>query len=285
MTGGASHCCLRVTAVFENGINHLIYCVDDKAVLKVPRPGENPLYLEREAQILQTLLRAESFPTTGFIGFEFGRHVQHPHIYMRRVEGVALEELPKLEGALRARVLRELAKALANLHRLPAAAFLAGPTFDLPAYLASRWERGMHALRNQSLLPPEDGRRLHTIFDREFASLETQDRDVLLHYDIRPDHVFVEPETGRLTEIIDFAGAQLGPPEHEFFVMWRRWWQHREDVETVFQHYEREMKTGPEFRAAVQFTRLVSAVDRVTHGNPDIAARALSEVQTLLQGF
>src|SRR5574342_637774 len=86
----------KVTAIYEDGFDHIVYAVDNEIVLKVSRPGEHPILLQREALILKELGGTPGLPIPRFIGAEVGRDASDPHVCMTLIEGKQLEALPDL---------------------------------------------------------------------------------------------------------------------------------------------------------------------------------------------
>ena len=71
----------------------------------------------------------------------------------------------------------------------------------------------------------------------------------VIHQDLSPEHVLVDPETGRLTGILDWTDAILGDPARDFvfIVAWRGWAY----VEDVIRHYPHGVDEG--FRDRLRF--------------------------------
>lgn len=112
--------------------------------------------------------------------------------------------------------------------------------------------------------------------------------DVLLHHDLWAEHCFVDPSTGRLTAIIDFADARLGPAAWEF--SWfssdreaSRWWN-----DELLAGYAEVRPVSPAFLDQVRFYRLVRAVRSPSWseslGWPALTQAALAEIREQLEG-
>ena len=279
-----------VTRVFEDGYNHVVYCVDDVLVVKVPRPGEHPILLQREALILGELAGTAGLPIARFIGGAVGADAATPHICMGLVDGKQLEALADLEGEERRRLLRQLGRALGVLHRQPISPFLSSGIFDVTTTwrpyersLRRDWERGAQIFVEKGLLSPDDVQRLEAAYQAGTRALPEWPRLVPLHADVRPAHVLVD-DGGALAALIDFGDASLGPPEMEFYFMWLRWWDRREDVERVLDGYVAEAELGPEFNETLRFLRMVAAM-RNADGFWCRPEEALAEVEGLAGGI
>ena len=281
-----------VTRVFEDGYDHVVYCVDDALVVKVPRPAAQPVLLQREALILTELAGTPGLPIARLIGGEVGADGAEPHICMGLVDGKQLESLPDLEDKERRRLLRQVGHALAVLHRQPIGPFLSSAMFDVASTwgeyvsrsLRRDWERGRNKFLELGLLTAEDSQRLEAAYEQGEKGLPAWPRVVLLHNDIRPAHVLVGLNTSDLAAIIDFGDASLGPPEMEFYIMWLRWWNKREDVEQVLQSYVAEADPGPTFLETVRFVRMIAAM-RNADGRWCKPEEALAEVEGLAGGI
>jgi aminoglycoside phosphotransferase (APT) family kinase protein len=78
-----------------------------------------------------------------------------------------------------------------------------------------------------------------------------------IHQDLSPEHVLANPETGRLTGIIDWTDVMLGDPARDFvcLVAWRGW----SFTEEVLRHYS--PPPDPGFRDRLRFmARLLTPI-------------------------
>jgi aminoglycoside phosphotransferase (APT) family kinase protein len=62
------------------------------------------------------------------------------------------------------------------------------------------------------VLTPAEGECVVSFIEARLSAL---DRGHLLHGDVQPAHIFVQPSTGKLTGLIDFGDRQSGDPEWE----------------------------------------------------------------------
>jgi aminoglycoside phosphotransferase (APT) family kinase protein len=79
----------------------------------------------------------------------------------------------------------------------------------------------------------------------------------LIHQDLSPEHLLADPQTGRLTGIIDWTDAMLGDPARDFvfLVGWRGW----PFTEGVLRHYQ--VPLDPGFRDRLSFmARLLTPI-------------------------
>jgi aminoglycoside 2''-phosphotransferase len=129
------------------------------------------------------------------------------------------ETLRALSPSARARALDELTAVLDAIHRFPAErARAAGVTFELckGGYHAAQ-ERLEHELAG--MLDPAD---LATIARQRRAFEDTQRASpapVLLHADIKPEHLLHDPSTGALTGLLDWGDASLGYADFDLAII------------------------------------------------------------------
>ena len=151
----------------------------------------------------------------------------------------------------------ELGEALSRIHSVPAAeARNRGvmPAADGPAEWLAEVRENAPTLRG-----------LDTAVDAALEWIERRaevppDRDGpprLLHNDLCPDHILVDPDSGRLTGILDWTDAALGDPAFDFIVLvaWRGW----RFFERVRKVYTPEL--DPDFDRRVAFLARVSSID------------------------
>jgi len=144
----------------------------------------------------------------------------------------------------------------------------------------------MAAIDVDAVVPPADREKLQARFERGIADLPERFKPVLLHNDIRPVHLFVEPETGSLTGVIDYADATLGPAELDVFYLWLRWWRPwgaREDGDFVLASYAETRAMPTDFYRTAAFMRFITAVDRSGSTRPEVREQARAEVKAYLE--
>lgn len=217
-----------VTGVDESGGEARTYAIDDDIILKTQRPHRvRPrTSLEKEVFHLRTL--AEQVPHISVPRvFGYGRDGDIEYTVMSRMPGRALRHV-SMNPDERGDLLRELGAMLRVIHSLDVQLFRASGLFpgdedasDVRARLEadlSRAERSAAQLRNEWTLDvtPEDAAE-HIRSDLRVS--ETQ--IVPLHSNPGPEHVFLDPETMRITGLIDFGDAYLSHPALDL----RRWAQ------------------------------------------------------------
>jgi hygromycin-B 7''-O-kinase len=215
-----------VTAVDETGGEARTYVIDEDVIFKTQRPHRvRPrTSLEKEAFHLDQLARrAPEVSVPRILGY--GRADGVEYLVMTRMPGVAMRGLT-LEGQARAALLRELGAALRVMHSLELQPFQRSGLFpgdEDTAATRARLEGDLQraaevaserrAAWTLAISPEEAAARVR-------AGLEVIDeKPVLLHSNPGPEHVFVEPDTLRLSGVIDFGDAYLSHPALDF----RRW--------------------------------------------------------------
>ncbi len=240
----------EVTAVHE-GTRHLAYEIDGRLILKIRRPGTIDAELRCEALVL-THLRGSGLPVPDVIGFEDGPG-DTGHLCLPKMRGIPLLDLP---WSWPSRVLGEIGEALAVLHSCPIGDLIAVDEVERLDVEAS-WEMGLRFLEARQLVSDQEGRELQALFLglRPQASPD----QVLLWGDFWPHHCFVDPASGALTGLIDFADATIGPRAVEFAWRWANQLELAED-EIVSAYCRALSLDESKIRREVEFYRLFKAV-------------------------
>ena len=166
----------------------------------------------------------------------------------------------RIDPALEPIVTRDIGIALGAVHGIPEQAALAagvgGTGTDDAAAIA--WVK--RGLRLASELRGTD-----SVVDDALAWAAHLDLTVaryagpprLIHQDLSPDHLIVDPRTGRLTGIIDWTDAMLGDPARDFVgLVTSRGWRFAENVLRNYPH-----RLDLTFRARLGFmARLLSLI-------------------------
>lgn len=215
---------LREVEFVGSGWEYDVYLVNGHLVTRFPRYAEVAENLDR-AEALLNFVGAElgsgvTVPRISLRG-EAGPYFPHPFFGHELVPGVMAADLCAPETPALA---VDLGQALTHVHGIPpdrAARFGIGPqkwdcrtSFDalvrvldrvpevsevLPE--AARWVQGSQVLPAEYAGPPR-----------------------FIHDDLQPEHIIVDPNSGRLSGIIDW-GAALGDPAQDFsfIVAWSGW--------------------------------------------------------------
>ncbi|HNB53556.1 MAG TPA: aminoglycoside phosphotransferase family protein, partial [Anaerolineales bacterium] len=175
--------------------------------------------LRKEIVFLQQLEDVEGVNVPRFIGYG------HPeplieYTLMTRMPGVAFRNA-RLEGASRYATLKDLGRMLRRIHNLPQEPLReSGLFFGDQSPVDVHWRMGslfdeVAAMIRQGgepwtfhLSPEEVGRRL-------MRTLPDVTPIVALHSNPGPEHVFVDPDSGKLTGVIDFGDAYFSHPVND----------------------------------------------------------------------
>jgi aminoglycoside 2''-phosphotransferase len=207
---------LRVTSARLNsdGMMNDVVVVNDTLVFRFAKNDHAKTLLAYEAQLLQEIERCVTVPVPRI------EHCNDTYMHYRFVPGMPLyrHTLLRADTATQDLLAHQLAMFLQQLHAIPLS--------DLPA---PPW---------QTAAPPESRR---AFYERQLAALEQHvypllwadqkawisdlyapvrdgsvDLDaftpVLIHRDLAAYHILHDPQTGRLTGVIDYGTAGAGDP-------------------------------------------------------------------------
>src|SRR5688572_224398 len=231
----------------------------DRWVFRFPRRGDWSQRFDLECdvvRIVETILPAHMTvprveligpPTLGF-PYPFAGH--------RFIEGVAADAVVE---QLLPTVAREIATFLGALHSIPASRGLAIGLREMDA----KHEEGAAEWRKQVLADAQRLRGMDPVVDDALLSLEREAVPSeffhvplrLIHADLDPEHIIIDPATGRIRGVIDWTDAMLGDAARDFVFLaaWRGW----DLVEEVLAHYPHVVDDG--FRARLRWmARLLS---------------------------
>ena len=237
-----------------------VFVTADGWAFRFPRRAEYQSLFEREAPVLalaRSVLPAETaVPLVELTG---APSPKFPYTFAghRFIEGVAADSV---HPSLHAELARGIAAALSAIHSVPlAVARAAGvPAANPPNEGAYEWFR--RNLAGASQLIDSDPTVRHAV--RWVSELDEPLRfrtgpTRFTHNDFWPDHLVVDPSTGRLAGILDWTFTALGDPASDFvpcatFGGWGF-------VEQVLAHYPGTLDDG--FRERLRYAaRLLSVM-------------------------
>jgi len=274
-----------MTIVDESGGEARTYRIDDHWILKTQRPQQlRPrTSLKKEVFFLNQLrdLPGISVPTVLGHGRD-GEHIEYT--LMTRMDGVAIKHAD-LEGEARQQVLFDLGRMLRRIHALPQQPFIDSrllpgdhSPIDVRWRFGNVFEEALDLIRErgQSWDFPLDP---VTVSRRAMRFLPDVDTWVALHSNPGPEHVFVNPDTRRLSGIIDFGDAYFGHPVNDV-----RRWRSPEDREAIFAGYIKENPVSDNFIHTWKVAQALT--DVIALGlNPELRQQITGELERILSEF
>ena len=207
-----------VAQVDESGGEARAYLVDDGIVLKVQRPHRRRprTSLAKEAQLLRELGPALGDRIPRPLGYDQLDTDEGPveYLCLSRVPGRAAGQLP-LTPVARRRLVAELGPLLKRLHGARIDPSATPVDADISA-LRRRLEYGFGDIvdaftdRTSAQLPMPLDELIGRVTDAVPTTLPHP--PVVLHSNPGPTHVFVDPDSGRLTGLIDFGDSYASHP-------------------------------------------------------------------------
>lgn len=196
------------------GGEHQAWIINEAYVLRARDDEHGYEQLEKEALLMKSLRAAakkqnvseDIVPlclTTGrYHGVAFG-------VY-EKIKGASVEDVP---DAVNENTEEGLASVLRLLKSLPqdeaqALGLQEEESVDIPQLRRDAlvaWER----MLEKQQWPPNP--KLNSLLSVDEASVD-QPRSIVQHADLKGEHIFIDPDTGCLTGIIDWSDAQIGHP-------------------------------------------------------------------------
>ena len=200
---------VRSRHVREGMVNDIVI-VNDEIVFRFPKTPQGQEDLVHEARVLDVVRRHVTVPVPAPV-------LHAPDVASHRmVRGDPLlrEDLYRLPLASRRAVMEDVGRFLRELHAIPTAE-LAGVGVSHSVRTADHW-RGMYARIEETLFPLLFRNQRESV-RRQFAPvlegrLDLEVDTVLVHGDLAPYHILVDPDCTRLTGVIDFGTVGLGDP-------------------------------------------------------------------------
>lgn len=218
-----------VTGVDESGGEARTYAIDDSVILKTQRPQQvRPrTSLAKEAFILQYLATAApELSVPRVLGYDRAEYagVAIEYTVMTRMPGIAMRHA-NLDDTARAGVLRQLGITLRRIHSLPQAPFVASElvpgdhTFVDVQLRFGRYFGDLAQDIQLEHLPWDFELSPQQLGARALGMLPPTRERVALHSNPYLEHVFVNPQTGTFSGLIDFGDAFICHPACDL----RRW--------------------------------------------------------------
>lgn len=219
LCAGAPNVPVRTVCRLGAGWDSTAFLVNEQLVVRFPRRPAVAATLRREARLLPQLapLLPCAIPRFSFLAAA-GGDGGLPFAGYPLVPGVPLEQVA-LSALARARLAADCGRLLSALHAFPverarALGLAVSHISSGPAGWAAFRKRAESAAR-----PHCDARERSALarwFDRAESDGITVFAPVLTHADLGDEHLLVEPASGALTGVIDWADAMLGDPAIDF---------------------------------------------------------------------
>lgn len=214
----------RSVRELPGGWDFLTLEVDRKWIFRFPARPPSEAQIRREFDLLPLIASHVGVPVPEYrFRSEPDRRFPHRFGGYARLGGVRVDRAG-LTGPGLARVGRELGAAVARLHAIPAPrAVAAGLSYRTAADTRRgllRWRREMAKLV-RPLLDRDSRRRLDTLLGRLVLPELHRYQPAVIHNDLLPAHVLVDPRAGRLTGLIDWGDVEFGDPAFDLGVLGR----------------------------------------------------------------
>lgn len=208
----------RTVTRYGAGWDNQLFRVGDEWIFRFPRRAERVPWLVREMQIMsiaaETLAPAiPLFERAGVPSDAF----PYPFVGYRPVPGVGADQARVPSRAGHPELAAEIGALLSRLHRIDPSRvpptpenWEREPWGELRAELAAVAGLARPLLGPDLLPKAEPYLAGHVIEPPQDGPLR------FIHNDICPDHVIVDPDTGRLNGLIDFGDAMIGDPVLDF---------------------------------------------------------------------
>jgi len=210
----------RVVVELGRGTDSVAFAVDDDWVFRFPIAPDAQNTLRREVALLPALGPTLPLPTPAFA------HVARDgdrllFVGYRRLAGEPLTPaaIASLPAGAQERALAALAEFLEALHAFPVAEARRAGVAEEP--VKGGYHTGQRSLPHQveHLLAADEARRLQAIFDAYERDVGADAPPVLLHSDLKPDHVLHDGAAGTIGGILDWGDVALGDPDFDLAVV------------------------------------------------------------------
>lgn len=194
--------------------------VNNEFVFRFPRRQDSVSSLEVERCLLPLLVSHLPLPIPRF-DFVSEPLPGHPWRFVgyRVLPGRPLAEVPT-HAVDSQRVGRALGRFLRALHDAPVkwAESCGAPTYSPDAWVERHWQLAQEITSLvEERLGTETARRLREVWNRYRGDPRYRNfRPAIVHADLNPDHVLVDPSTGEVTGVIDFGDICVGDPAVDF---------------------------------------------------------------------
>jgi aminoglycoside phosphotransferase (APT) family kinase protein len=194
---------------FGAGWDNELYSVGADWLFRFPKRAEVVPWLTREIEVMAKVGSAlgPAVPRFEHVGAP-SELFPYPFVGYRRLAGVGADESPVTDLAA---LSRDIGRLLSDLHRIDAGQIPATPGgWERAPW--SDWRADLMAQADvvRPLLAPDLLAKANPYLAGEVTEPPQDGPCRFIHNDICPEHLLVDPATGRLTGLIDFADAMVG---------------------------------------------------------------------------
>jgi aminoglycoside phosphotransferase (APT) family kinase protein len=284
-----------VTHIDESGGEARTYAIDEALILKTQRPQQlRPrTSLEKEVFFLDTIARLapdlavprvlghgrERIAASALDGALDGATVEYT--LMTRMPGVAMRHADLGDGE-RQEVLRRLGATLRRLHALPVAPFVESGLFpgdqsfvDTQMRFGNYFNDLADELRAEGT-PWRLPLTVEQVGAKVVACVPRSNDRVALHSNPYLEHVFVQPDGGVYSGLIDFGDAYISHPAFDL-----RRWNRPADRDALLRGYTSEQLASDTFMATWRAVIMLGDVVTIVY-YPERAAEAEGDLMALL---
>ena len=208
--------------LLSGGWSNYTYRVNDDLLFKFPKNDAANRCIKREMALLSYLGEyLQVLPRAEFVGAVPG-DCAWTYFGYRMLPGVFLSNFysQALDRETRTAILRQLARFLSVLHQAPT-------NRALECGLESLSFKGvttsdLAAIRNMlpGRLPLSQHSWLVDLFCEYLGDEDNfRSASVVLHGDLRPDHILFDIEKKQIVRVIDFGGAMIGDPDYDLMYL------------------------------------------------------------------
>lgn len=216
------------------------FLTSDGWVFRFPRRAESATLFESERRVLELVAPAlpahvavprterKGPPTLGF---------PYPIAGHRFIPGIPVDAVPT---QFLPSIAREIAAVLGAIHSIPEHRARAEGILEMDVNEEGRHEwgkRGIAAAERLHGLDPVVDQALRWLSEEALLPMVPGGPLCLIHHDLSPEHILVNPTTGALSGVLDWTDAILGDAARDlvFLATWQGW----PFVELVLRNYPR----------------------------------------------
>lgn len=276
-----------VMQVDETGGEARTYLIDEALILKTQRPQQlRPrTSLAKEVFFLNQLAEvAPELSVPRVLGYgreQAANGVTVEYTLMTRMPGIAMRRA-RLDDDVRRADLLQLGSTLRRLHSLPVEPFVASGLFpgdqsfvDTQIRFGNYFNDMADEIRAEQT-PWRLPLTVEQIGARVIASVPRSNERAALHSNPYLEHVFVHPDSGAYTGLIDFGDAYISHPAFDM-----RRWNRPADREALLQGYTSERPVSDAFLATWRAVTMLGDVITIAY-YPERAAEAEQDLLGLL---